>query len=140
MDTCGYLYGSDLSSLSNIGTYIRFDSDDICSVPFCQLAFSSFLFLLQAHFFVSLLHVHFSASIYAALLSVVECLQLSSSNSRQVQKPNSLSSSMTSSYPTMPICFSISANFELFKFEISLDDDRDNISVLLLSLQQLKLM
>ncbi|XP_057532669.1 uncharacterized protein LOC130810577 isoform X2 [Amaranthus tricolor] len=110
------------------------------TISHCIIPDEMILKQLEAHFIVSLLHVHFSASIYAAFLSVVECLQLSSSNSRQVQKPNSLSSSMTSSYPTMPFCFSISANFELFKFEISLDDDRDNISVLLLSLQQLKLM
>lgn len=95
--------------------------------------------LLQAHLIVSSLHVHFSAVIHGAFLSLVEHLHLLSSNSKQVWMSNSLSPSMTSSYPAMPFCFSIAAIFELFKMEVDLDDDRDNCSILLIGLQQLNL-
>ncbi|XP_057249486.1 uncharacterized protein LOC104905906 isoform X4 [Beta vulgaris subsp. vulgaris] len=109
------------------------------SLAHCIIPDEMILKQLEAHLIVSSLHVHFSAVIHGAFLSLVEHLHLLSSNSKQVWMSNSLSPSMTSSYPAMPFCFSIAAIFELFKMEVDLDDDRDNCSILLIGLQQLNL-
>ncbi|XP_056698931.1 uncharacterized protein [Spinacia oleracea] len=108
------------------------------SLAHCLIPDEMMLKQLEAFFVVSStsLHVHFSAVIHDAFLSLLEHLHLLSS--KLVQELNSHLQSMTACYPTMPFCFSIAASLELFKLEIDLGDEQHN-TAMLLSLQQVNL-
>ncbi|XP_021771679.1 uncharacterized protein LOC110735802 isoform X2 [Chenopodium quinoa] len=108
------------------------------SLAHCIIPDEMILKQLEARFIVASLHVHFSAVIHNAFLSLAEHLHLLSSNSKQVLETSSQLPNTSSCYPTMPFCFSIAANLELFNLEVDLGDCQNNI-FMLLSLQNVNL-
>ncbi|KAL2927751.1 putative vacuolar protein sorting-associated protein 13A [Bienertia sinuspersici] len=111
------------------------------SIAHCIIPDELILKQLEVHIIVSSLHLHFSADILFAFMSLVDHIHLLSSNFKQVQMPHFLSSAVASRNPAVPFFFSIAANFELFKLEIDLEDDRkgdeNSTCTILFSLQVL---
>ncbi|XP_074272572.1 intermembrane lipid transfer protein VPS13-like isoform X1 [Silene latifolia] len=93
---------------------------------------------LEASLLVSSLHVHFSISIVGALVSLAEYMDRLYFDYEQGRELKVVSP-VVSSYPSVPWCFSVASNFDLFKLGINLEDDGDNSSILLINLQQLHL-
>ncbi|XP_021760935.1 LOW QUALITY PROTEIN: uncharacterized protein LOC110725772 [Chenopodium quinoa] len=101
------------------------------SLAHCIIPDEMMLKQLEARFILSSLHVHFSAVIHNAFLSLAEHIHLLSSNSKQVLETSSQLPNTSSCYPTMPFHFSIAANLELFNLEVDLGDCQNNIFMML---------
>ncbi|KAH9604179.1 hypothetical protein KSS87_004595 [Heliosperma pusillum] len=93
---------------------------------------------LEASFLVSSLHVHFSISIVGALVSLAEYMDRLYFDYEQGRELKVILP-LASTSPSVPWCFSVASNFELFKLGVNLEDDGDNSCIVLINLQQLHL-
>ncbi|KAJ8450353.1 hypothetical protein Cgig2_004810 [Carnegiea gigantea] len=94
---------------------------------------------LEANFVISSLQLQFSASVYCAILSLVDRLHLLASESEQGKVEDPLLPRRTGSRLAMPFFCSLVANFKAFKLELNLEDDGDSRSILQLCVQDLNL-
>ncbi|GAB4836767.1 hypothetical protein Ancab_001679 [Ancistrocladus abbreviatus] len=92
---------------------------------------------LEAHIVIPSVHVHFSPSIYGAILEMAEHLHRLHSKSEEVKLMTLGSHNFITAGSEMPFCYSLAANLELVEFKVNLEDDVVNSSVIVLSLGDL---
>ncbi|GMG99180.1 hypothetical protein Nepgr_001020 [Nepenthes gracilis] len=105
------------------------------TLAFCIIPEEMMLKQLEAQIVIPSLHVHFSPSIYNAILRMAENLHHLSSKSDQMLMTLDSCNVMPAGR-AMPFCFSVTANLDSVKLEVNLEDDGHRSHVLILSLEE----